>query len=103
LDLGLRRDVFTDGQVSYWRPGAQDWATAQVNTPLAPGDEVSTASSGNVELQIGARAFVCAWANTQLGLTNQEPDFLQFKVTTGFAAFDLRTLETGRHILQACP
>ena len=103
IDQTPPRLSFADGQVSYWRPGAQDWATAQVNTPLAPGDEVSTASPGNVELQIGARAFVRAWANTQLGLTNQEPDSLQFKVTTGFAAFDLRTLETGRHILQACP
>ena len=26
---------FTDGDVSFWRPGAEDWAPAQVNTPLA--------------------------------------------------------------------
>ena len=32
----------TDGQVSFWRPGAQDWTQAQVNMPLAPGDELST-------------------------------------------------------------
>ena len=81
---------FVDGQVSFWRPGAQDWAQAQVNTPLAPGDQLSTGSPGNLELQIGARAFVRGWANTQLGLENQEPDFLQFKVTAGSAAFDLR-------------
>src|SRR5260370_22363214 len=67
---------FVDGQVSFWRPGAQDWAQAQVNTPLAPGDELATASPGNLEVQIGARAFVRAWANTQVGLANQEPDFL---------------------------
>jgi hypothetical protein len=98
MDQTPPRLSFADGQVSFWRPGAQDWATAQVNTPLAPGDEVYTASPGNVEVQIGARAFVRAWANTQLGLTNQEPDFLQFKVTTGFAAFDLRTLEAGHTV-----
>jgi len=51
--------------------------------------------SGNLELQIGGRAFVRGWANTQVGLENQEPDFLQFKVTTGYASFDLRTLEPG--------
>ena len=34
----------------------------------------------------------------QLGLENQEPDFLQFKVTAGRAAFDLRTLEPGRTV-----
>jgi hypothetical protein len=86
---------FVEGQVSFWRPGAADWAQARVNTPLAPGDELSTGSPGNLELQIGARAFVRAWAATQLGLANQEPDFLQFTVTAGHAAFDLRALAPG--------
>jgi len=89
---------FADGQVSFWRPGAQDWAQAQVNTPLAPGDELATAAPGNLEVQVGARAFVRAWANTQVGLANQEPDFLQFKVTTGSASFDLRTIEPGHTV-----
>jgi hypothetical protein len=87
---------FVDGQVSFWRPGAQDWTQAQVNTALAPGDQLYTGSPGNLELQIGARAFVRAGANTQLGLENQEPDFLQFKLAAGYAAFDVRTLEPGR-------
>jgi hypothetical protein len=89
---------FVDGQVSFWRPGAQDWAQAQVNTPLAPGDELATASPGNLEVQIGARDFVRAWANTQVGLANQEPDFLQFTVTTGTASIDLRAIEAGRTV-----
>jgi len=29
---------FTDGNVSFFRPGAPDWVQAQINTPLAPGD-----------------------------------------------------------------
>ena len=89
---------FVDGQVSFWRPGAQEWTQAQINTPLAPGDQVYTGSPGNLELQIGGRAFVRGWANTNLGLENHEPDFLQFKVTAGRAAFDLRTLEPGRTV-----
>ena len=89
---------FVDGQVSFLRPGAQEWSQAQINVPLAQGDELYTGSPGNLEIQIGPRAFVRAWANTQLGLTNQEPDFLQFKVTTGYAAFDIRTIEPGRTI-----
>jgi hypothetical protein len=89
---------FVDGQVSFWRPGADEWAQAQINTPLAPGDQLYTGPAGNVELQIGGRAFVRAWGNTQLGLENQEPDFLQFKVTGGRTAFDLRTLEPGRTV-----
>jgi hypothetical protein len=40
-------------------------------------DELYTASPGNLGLHSGARDFVRAWASTQLGLVNQEPDFLQ--------------------------
>jgi len=89
---------FVDGQVSFWRPGAQDWVQAQLNIAVAPGDQLSTGSPGNLELQIGPRAFVRGWANTQIGLESLEPDFLQFKVTGGHASFDLRTLEPGRTV-----
>lgn len=89
---------FVDGQVSFWRPGADEWVQAQLNTPLTPGDQLYTGSPGNLELQIGARAFVRGWANTQVGLENQEPDFIQFKVTAGRASFDLRSLEPGHTV-----
>jgi len=89
---------FVDGQVSFWRPGAQDWVQAQLNTAIAPGDQLSTGSPGNLELQTGPRTFVRAWANTQIGLESLEPDFLQFKVTAGHASFDLRTLEPGHTV-----
>jgi hypothetical protein len=89
---------YTNGQVSFWRPGAQDWAPAQVNTPLAPGDELYTDSQGGLELQVGTRAFVRAWGDTQLGLANQEPDFLQLKVTGGHVSLDLRTLGAGQSV-----
>ncbi len=94
---------FVDGQVSFFRNGADDWVRAQVNTPLSPGDQLYTGSPGNVELQIGPRAFVRGWANTQIGLENHEPDFIQFKVTTGHAAFDLRALEPGLTVEVATP
>jgi hypothetical protein len=89
---------FTSGEVSFWRPGAQDWSQAQVNTPLAPGDLLYTGPQGNLEIQIGPRAFVRGGPNTQIGLENHEPDFLQFKVTAGNASFDLRTVEPGRTV-----
>ncbi len=97
-DLTPPRLSLAEGRVSFWRPGADDWATAQVNTPLVPGDQISTDSPGNVEIQIGSHAFVRAWTNTQIGLENQEPDFIQFKLTDGSAAFDLRRLERGRAV-----
>ena len=87
---------YVAGQVSFWRPGAPEWVAAQINIALAPGDELSTGSPGNVEVQVGARAFLRAWAGTAVGLMNQEPDFLQIKVTAGHAALDLRALDQGR-------
>src|SRR5256885_14452638 len=83
--LGLipPRLSYLDGEVSFWRPGAQDWSPAEANIPLAPGDELYTAHQGDLEMQIGTRAFVRAWGDTQVGLSNQDRDFLQFKVTNG--------------------
>ena len=89
---------YVDGEVSFWRPGASDWAPAQVNTALAPGDETYTGNRGNLEIQIGARAFVRAWGDTQLGLVNQEPDFLQLKIAAGHVSLDLRGVEPGRTV-----
>src|SRR5262249_45303464 len=85
----------TDGQGSVLPPGAQDWTAAQGNTPPAPGDRPSTGMPGTLELQIGGRAFVRAWGNTQISFGAQEPDFLQFTVAAGSAVFDLRSLDSG--------
>src|SRR5213593_3663603 len=89
---------YVDGEVSFWRPGAQDWAPAQINVPLAPGDELYTAHQGDLELQVGTRAFVRAWGDTQVGLSNQDADFLQFKVTNGHVSIDLRSLDQGQTV-----
>src|SRR5262249_17768684 len=89
---------FADGDVSYFRPGAPDWGPAPGNTARSPGDELYTGNRGNLELQVGARAFVRAWGDSQLGLVNHEPDFLQIKVTAGHVSLDLRTVESGRTI-----
>ena len=89
---------FVDGQVSFWRPGAEEWAQARVNTALAPGDELYTGAPGNVELQVGARAYVRAWGRTQLGLASLEPDFVHIKITTGYVSLDLRRLDPGHTV-----
>jgi len=89
---------YSDGEVSFWRPGATDWAPARVNTPLAESDELYTGAGANLELQVGQRAYVRAGENTQLGLSNLEPDYLQFRVTSGTASFDLRNVPAGHTI-----
>ena len=71
---------YLDGEASFWRPGGQDWAPARLNTALAPGDVLYTAQRANVEIQIGPRTFVRAAERTQIGLDNQEPEFVQHYV-----------------------
>jgi hypothetical protein len=87
---------YVNGDVSYWRPGGEDWAPAQVNTPLAPGDQLYTGNRGNLEVQIDSRSFVRAWGDSQLGVENHEADFLQIKVASGHVSLDLRALDGGR-------
>lgn len=86
---------YVEGDVSFSRLGAEDWVEAQMNTPLAAGDALYVGSDGNLELQMGSRAFVRADDDTQLTLVNQTADFVQFKITSGRVSFDLRTLPTG--------
>ena len=80
------------GEVSFWRAGADDWAPATLNTPLAPGDILYAGPNGNIEIQVGPHAFVRAAYGTQIGLDNQEPEYTQFRVTGGQVALDLRGL-----------
>jgi Family of unknown function (DUF6600) len=89
---------YLEGQVSFWRPGAADWTQAEINTALAPGDQLYVQGTGNLELQVGARAFVRGGRDAQIALETQEPDFLRFKVTSGQVSFDLRTLAPGRTV-----
>ena len=44
-----------EGQVSFWRPGVEDWVPAHPNTPLANGDSIYTGQASNAELQVGVR------------------------------------------------
>ena len=97
------RVSYINGQVSFWRPGAEDWTPAKLNTPLAPGDVLYAGPDGNVEIQVGPRAFVRAAEGTQIGLDNQETDFTQFRVTGGLAALDVREIAAGHTIEVGTP
>src|SRR5262245_53185550 len=60
------RLALVDGEVSFWRPGAEDWTPAHVNMPLAAGDSLYAGQGAHFELALGRRAFVRAAANTKL-------------------------------------
>jgi hypothetical protein len=97
------RVSYIHGEVSFWRPGAPEWAQARMNTPLAHGDLLYTGPAGTVEIQFGPRAFVRAGNETQIGLDNQEPDYVQFRLMAGHAALDLRELPAGHTVEIATP
>ena len=86
---------YVEGDVSFFRDGAEDWVEARYNTPLAAGDALYVGRDGDLELQMGSRAFIRADDDTQLTLMNQTADFIQFKVASGRVSFDLRTLPAG--------
>ncbi|MDH3520042.1 MAG: hypothetical protein OEM49_06240 [Myxococcales bacterium] len=96
FELTPPRLSFTDGEISFWRPGAEEWTSAQINVALAAGDELYTGEAANLEIQIGARAFMRAGEATQLGLTSLEPDYLQMRVTAGHVSLDLRSRSSGQ-------
>jgi hypothetical protein len=89
---------FIDGEVSYWRPGADDWAPAQINTALSAGDSLYAGDTGNVEIEIGSRAFIRAGSGTELGIESLETGYLQLRVPAGHAALDLKRLPEGQEI-----
>jgi hypothetical protein len=89
---------YVEGDVGFWRNGAEDWTDARLNTPLAAGDALYVDGDGTLELQLGSRAFIRASDDTELSVVNQTMDFLQVKVTSGRVSFDLRSLPTGYSI-----
>jgi hypothetical protein len=86
---------YLDGSVAFWRAGAEQWAPAQLNIALAPGDQLHTGRQGTVELQVGGRAFVRVWGDSKLGVIDQAGDSLHLKVTDGHVVADLRAVEPG--------
>ena len=89
---------FIDGAVSFWRTGAADWSTAQVNTALAAGDSLYAGDGANLEIQIGPQAFIRAGSATEVDLTSLSSDYMQIRITGGHAAFDLQNVPRGQTI-----
>src|SRR5215470_1314775 len=85
---------YVEGEVMFWRPGAGDWETAQLNIPLAAGDALAT-RNGKLELQVGGKSFIRAGEDTQLRLQGNEPGYLQLDITAGHMSVDLRELRQG--------
>jgi hypothetical protein len=97
-ELQPPRIGMVNGEASFWRPGASDWSSAQVNIPLAAGDALYTADKATIEVQIGSRAYLRMAQNTMLTLLDDAAGVTQFKMTSGTIALDLRSLPAGQTI-----
>ena len=89
---------YTDGDVSFWRPGAEDWTPSRLNTALAAGDRLYAGEGASLELELGGQAYVRAGEQTQIGIANLEPDFMQVEISSGQASLDVRNLQAGHTI-----
>ncbi len=87
-----------NGEVSFWRPGADDWAPAQINTAFAAGDRLFVASGGEALVEIVSRAEVRVAGDTELGVASLETGYLQLEIPSGRAALDLQRLPDGQRI-----
>jgi hypothetical protein len=80
-----------DGDVSFWRPGAEDWAAASINLAVAPGDYLYAGPGARLELQVAARGYLRLGAETEIGVVEQENGLLRLRLTAGELGFDLRS------------
>jgi hypothetical protein len=87
-----------DGQASFWRPGAEDWAPAVQNTPLEAGDSLFTGPDTTVEVQVGPQAYLRLRDSTQVQVTDLDSDYLQIRLTGGEASLDVREIGPGHSI-----
>jgi hypothetical protein len=92
------RLAWIQGDVSFLRTGADGWAPAPVNLPLAPGDRLYTSAGGALEIQLGPRDFLRAGERTDLALESHEADLVQLRVGAGLASLELRSLAGGSTI-----
>jgi hypothetical protein len=83
-----------EGDVQFWRPGAEGWEPARINAALAEGDVVNAGGDATVELQIGAHDYLRMPANSMLTLETHDPGMIHFRLGAGTASLDLRGART---------
>ncbi len=88
-----------DGSVSFWRTGNDDWTTARINIPLAPGDALASGNASHFEIQLGRATFLRGGQHVRIQLDEHQPGYLRFRVTEGLVALDARDL-TGRATIE---
>ena len=88
------RVSFVEGDVSFQRGGAGEWAEAIDNLPLFAGDQIYAGAGGRVELQLGRGSYIRLSEKTVLTVTSLTDEGAQFELTEGIAFVRVENLVT---------
>lgn len=86
---GVAHISFMQGQVSTQRGDSGDWVAATVNTPVMPGDKVSTAGGSRAEVQLDYANLIRLDQNSMANVTNLTRDQIQVQVAQGLVNYDV--------------
>src|SRR5271155_5447743 len=76
------------GSVSTQRGDSGDWSAATVNTPVVPGDRVSTGEHSRAEIQLDFANLLRLDENSVVRVTDLAPQRIQIQVSEGLVIFD---------------
>ena len=85
---GAARISVIQGSVSTQRGDTGDWNAATVNTPVMPGDRVSTGDHSRAEIQLDFANIIRLDEGTVVRVTDLAPQRIQIEVAQGLVSFD---------------
>ena len=88
----VARIGFVSGSVSFRPATVDEWAVATMNYPLTTGDEIWTAVTGRVELQLPLSTVRLA-ANTSFTIVNLDDRVGQFRLAQGTLSVSVRDID----------
>jgi hypothetical protein len=86
---GVARASFVHGEVSMQRGDSGDTTQVTLNTPLVPGDALSTGDKSRAELQLDYANVVRLAAQTQLKIGNLTREQIQIQIGQGYASYSV--------------
>ncbi len=86
---GMARVSLVHGDVSTQRGDSGDWSAATLNTPLAPGDKISTGDKGRAEVQLDFADVLRLADSSQATISTLERTQIQLQLGEGLAYFSM--------------
>ncbi len=84
----VARISLLQGNVSTLRGDSGDWTAATVNTPVVPGDSVSTGDRSRAEVQLDFANIIRLDQNAVIRVTNLDAHHIQIELAQGLVSFD---------------